>query len=162
MEKRLSSQRYQYFSLSPASKRYLYLIDMNTRSLSNTLGRVAQYSEFYITNVNLEDILLEEQFVQLNTTLWGVFPVQGDSLPLVLALIHPRERNIETPEPPARIGYATSENSDPPRKGLQPLNKGYSSGPLSRSSGLFLTSKRTATQWGGKMAGYWWLYKLSS
>ena len=68
------------------------------------LGQIAQFSEFYITNMNLEEILSEEQYVQLNRTLWGVYPVQGDSLPLVIALIHPSDRNIEMPEPPARIG----------------------------------------------------------
>lgn len=68
------------------------------------LGKITQFSEFFIANMNLDEILTEEQYVLLNSTLWGVYPVQGDSLPLVLALILPRDRNIEAPEPPARIG----------------------------------------------------------
>ena len=67
-------------------------------------GQIAQISEFYISNMNVEEIVSREQYVLLNTTLWGVYPVQGDSLPLVLALIDPRDRDIEVPEPPTKIG----------------------------------------------------------
>jgi hypothetical protein len=70
----------------------------------NISGRVAQYSEFYVANYNMDELLGTENYGELMVALTEVYTALGGLEPVILALIDPRSRNIAIPEPPAKLG----------------------------------------------------------
>ena len=68
------------------------------------LGQIAQYSEFFLTSHNVDELLNADTYEELMTALTELYAALGGFEPILLALVNPRERNIAVPEPPAKIG----------------------------------------------------------
>ena len=68
---------------------------------SYLIGQVFLYSEFYVTNFNMDEILVGARYTVLTIAVREVY---SDLDPAVLAFIDPQDRGIAIPPPPARLG----------------------------------------------------------
>ncbi len=81
--------------------------DLPCDSLCSTCtGQITQYSEFYVTSHNLEELLIADSYGEMLATLSEVYPMSlfSELQPAILTLIDPRERNFFAPEPPEKLG----------------------------------------------------------
>lgn len=58
----------------------------------------------FVNNLNLDEMLTDANFGRLETALREVYSGSEGAEPRVITFIDPRDRNIEVPEPPERIG----------------------------------------------------------
>ena len=70
------------------------------------VGLILLTLDLLITNLNLDEILTDTSYASLQRAVTEVYSVSGGPEPQIITLIDPRDRNIEAPEPPQRIGYA--------------------------------------------------------
>ena len=73
-------------------------------STCTQIGQILQTSDLFVTNLNLNEMLTDANYDRLETALREVYSGLEEAGPRVVTLIDPRDRNIEAPEPPERIG----------------------------------------------------------
>ena len=57
-----------------------------------------------MTNYEIAELLGDANFTRLEATLREVYTETEGAGPRVISLIDPRDRNIEVPEPPGKLG----------------------------------------------------------